>query len=47
MTHSKPATLKQIDDRLEQDPFGSCGHDCKLCKEKKYDLNAANGGDES
>ncbi len=26
----RPATLKQIDDRFELDPDGSCGEDCKI-----------------
>ncbi len=27
MTKGRPATLKQIDDRFELDPSGSCGED--------------------
>ncbi len=39
MTQGRPASLKQIDDRFELDPEGFCGEHCKICKEKKYDLN--------
>ncbi len=34
MTQGRPAKLKQIDDRLELDPQGSCGDSCQICKEK-------------
>ncbi len=35
MTQGRPASLKQIDDRFELDPNGSCSKDCKICKEKE------------
>jgi hypothetical protein len=31
-----PARLKGIETGYELDPNGSCGKDCKICKEKKY-----------
>ncbi len=34
MTLGRPAKLKQIDDRFELDPEGSCGDSCKICREK-------------
>jgi dienelactone hydrolase len=40
MTVGIPAKMKGIETRYELDPDGSCGMDCKICKEKKYDLNA-------
>ncbi len=36
MTKGGPAKLKQIDDRFELDPTGSCGEDCKICQKKDY-----------
>ncbi len=36
MTKGRPAKLKGIDDRLELDPEGSCGDDCKICQKKDY-----------
>ncbi len=40
MTQGRPAKLMGIDDRFEFDPDGYCGDFCKICKEKKYDMNA-------
>ncbi len=40
MTQGRPANLKGIEARLELDPDGFCGQNCKICSEKKYDLNA-------
>ncbi len=31
MTQGRPASLKQVDDRFELDPEGSCGDDCPVC----------------
>ncbi len=36
MTKGRPAKLKQIDDRFELDPKGSCGNSCKVCQHKDY-----------
>ncbi len=41
MIEGRPAKLKGIDDRFELDLVGSCGDSCKICKEKKYDMNDA------
>ncbi len=35
MTQGRPASLKQIDDRFELDPDGSCGKDCVICNKIK------------
>ncbi len=40
MTQGRPAKLKGIDDRFELDTEGSCGENCKICKEKNYNMNA-------
>jgi dipeptidyl aminopeptidase/acylaminoacyl peptidase len=40
MTRGIPARMKGIETRYELDPEGSCGMDCRICKEKNYDLNA-------
>lgn len=36
MTQGIPNQYKLIESRFELDPQGSCGNDCKICKEKKY-----------
>lgn len=38
MTEGIPYKYKQVESRFELDPKGSCGKDCKVCKEKKYDF---------
>ncbi len=38
MTQGRPAALKQVDDRFELDPDGSCGDGCKICTEKKIQM---------
>lgn len=35
MTEGKPAALKEIEDRYELDPEGSCGKNCKICEANK------------
>ncbi len=35
MTQGRPAKLKQIDDRFELDPDGSCGKNCVICNKVK------------
>jgi dienelactone hydrolase len=40
MTQGIPAKLRLIETGYQLDPQGSCGVDCKICKEKRYDLNA-------
>ncbi len=39
MTQGRPASLEQIDDCFEFDAEGSCGTDCKICKEKNYNIS--------
>ncbi len=40
MTQNRPPSFKGIDDFLSYDLEGSCSVQCKICREKRYDMNA-------